>query len=326
MNSSEKCRVRIVAAGLSPAWQQILQFDNLRPGEVNRAVESHWCGSGKVLNVGTALSTLRQTLPADGNLAVECRTIAPLGGAQVASIKQDLQSIGVEGRWITTKSTTRVCTTLLDRSSGMTTELVENARALEGAELQEFMRAWIDETAQADVVVLTGSLPPGTPSTTYEEMLKQTSAAAVLDCRGEELLSALSCKPLVVKPNREELAATIGLPTTTTAETFAAMQELNQRGVAWVVVSSGPDAVLVSHADGRYILKPPHVQNVVNPIGSGDCLAAGIAFGIAIGQVPLAAIRLGIAAAVSNVSHLLPARFDVTQLAEIADSIAVEID
>ena len=38
----------IVAAGLTPAWQQILRFDALRLGEVNRAVEAHWCASGKV--------------------------------------------------------------------------------------------------------------------------------------------------------------------------------------------------------------------------------------------------------------------------------------
>ncbi len=46
----------IVVAGLSPAWQQILSFDELRWGEVNRARSAHWCASGKVLNVGIALA------------------------------------------------------------------------------------------------------------------------------------------------------------------------------------------------------------------------------------------------------------------------------
>ena len=39
----------ILSAGLTPAWQQILVFDQMHWGEVNRASEVAWCGSGKVL-------------------------------------------------------------------------------------------------------------------------------------------------------------------------------------------------------------------------------------------------------------------------------------
>src|SRR5262249_7617530 len=60
----------ILAAGLTPAWQQILQFDALAVGEVNRATDVQWCASGKVLNVGIAL----------GHLGAESLTLAPLGG------------------------------------------------------------------------------------------------------------------------------------------------------------------------------------------------------------------------------------------------------
>jgi hypothetical protein len=38
----------IIAAGLTPAWQQMLVFDGVRVGEVNRAREAYWCSSGKV--------------------------------------------------------------------------------------------------------------------------------------------------------------------------------------------------------------------------------------------------------------------------------------
>ena len=59
----------ILAAGLTPAWQQILVFERFSPGEVNRATQAVWCASGKVLNVGCALHHLR------GNV-----TAAMLGG------------------------------------------------------------------------------------------------------------------------------------------------------------------------------------------------------------------------------------------------------
>ena len=46
----------IIAAGLTPAWQQIMRFERLATGQVNRAREVAWCASGKVLNVGLALA------------------------------------------------------------------------------------------------------------------------------------------------------------------------------------------------------------------------------------------------------------------------------
>ncbi|HEV3138440.1 MAG TPA: PfkB family carbohydrate kinase, partial [Pirellulales bacterium] len=62
----------------------------------------------------------------------------------------------------------------------------------------------------------------------------------------------------------------------------------------------------------------------VNPIGSGDCLAAGIGWGLARGMEPLAAIRLGIAAAAENVQQLLPARLDPEKVLARTESILAE--
>jgi tagatose 6-phosphate kinase len=45
----------IVAAGLTPAWQYVLVFGELRMGEVNRARESRWFASGKAVNVALAV-------------------------------------------------------------------------------------------------------------------------------------------------------------------------------------------------------------------------------------------------------------------------------
>jgi fructose-1-phosphate kinase PfkB-like protein len=149
--------VVIVAAGLSPAWQQILVFDEFVSGEVNRAREAHWCGSGKVLNTGLAIS----------QLGAECCTLSPLGGAAREAIEAEFRSLGAPLRTITCREATRVCTTILDRATGATTELVENARPLSEDEVAAYIAAFAEEAAQAKVVVLTGSLPAGVPSSFY---------------------------------------------------------------------------------------------------------------------------------------------------------------
>ena len=119
----------ILAAGLTPAWQQILCFDRFTPGEVNRAERSLWCGSGKVLNVGRALAAMCQ-----GGTLGETRCLSPLGRNAAAAIRAEFARDAVPLEVFDSSVPTRVCTTLLDKS-GETTELVENAAVLPAEEL-----------------------------------------------------------------------------------------------------------------------------------------------------------------------------------------------
>ena len=65
---------------------------------------------------------------------------------------------------------------------------------------------------------------------------------------------------------------------------------------------------------------PPKVQ-AVNPIGCGDCLAAGLALAIARGGDVLEGVRTGMAAAADNVVQLLPARLDAARVTALAGRI-----
>ncbi len=301
----------IVAAGLTPAWQQILRFDTLHVGEVNRAAESHFCGSGKVLNVGMALATLK----------VPSVTLSPLGGVAFEPIDREFAEHGVECRWLRTESPTRVCTTVLDTAGKTTTELVENARSLSSTELAKFVELYRESVANADVAVLTGSLPAGTPAGFYRDLLAMRPIPVVLDARGPELLAALEFRPLVVKPNREELGRTFSIELNDDRSLRAAIGRLHQLGAQWVVISQGKDAVWVASPDRIEKLVPPVVERVVNPIGCGDSLAAGIAWGLSEGRSVPEAVRLGMAAAAENLKDLLPARLDRSRVLTLAGQI-----
>ena len=209
----------ILSAGLTPAWQQILVFHQFRYGEVNRAQEVHWCASGKVFNAGIALH----------RLGAPSLTLATVGGPPRAEIEREFNEMGVPHRWVVTEAATRVCTTILDQATGAITELVENGRSLTPGELGEFRRAYVEEAARADVAVVIGSLPAGTPASFYRDLAACTPCPAILDFRGEGLLATLDLKPYVVKPNREELAQTLGRPIATDNELRDAMQVLNRR-------------------------------------------------------------------------------------------------
>jgi 1-phosphofructokinase family hexose kinase len=321
----------ILAAGLSPAWQQIVVLDALQTGEVNRAREVRWCASGKVLNVGIALNALASALPVrkvEGKNvpdAFEARTLALIGGPTGEAIRGEFADLGIVGKWITSTSPTRVCTTILDRCSGATTELVENPAAITPQELDAFRHAFREEAKRAAVVVLTGSFPAGVPATLYRELMESVSGRVLLDCQGPPLLAALEARPFIVKPNREELGRTLGRPVEADAELHAAMRELNMRGAEWVVITQGKDRVWISSASQLLSIYPPKMP-VVNPIGCGDCLAAGIATGLAAGCDLPDAVMWGVAAAAENVRHLLPARIDASAVSPLRKELRLIVN
>ncbi|MCE5268764.1 MAG: PfkB family carbohydrate kinase [Planctomycetaceae bacterium] len=304
----------ILSAGLTPAWQQIMLFRGFRYGEVNRAEEVHWHAQGKVINAGIAAHFL-------GGPSL---TLAPLGGPPLEQIDRELADLGVPRRWIVTRATTRVCTTLLDRVTGEMTELVENGRPLTPEELDDFRRAYAEEAAKASVAVLTGSLPAGTPDRFYRELVERTPCPAVLDFRGPGLLATLDCQPLVVKPNREELSQTVNRSLDDDHQLVDAMRSLNARGAQWVVVTQGGGPVWITSASEIYRLHPPKPAQIVNPIGSGDALAAATAWAIRGGRPVVEAVRVGIAAAVDNLVRLDTCRLDREGVLEMANTVVVE--
>jgi len=303
----------ILAAGLSPAWQQMLIFDGVRVGEVNRAREAHWCSSGKVLNVGLALH----------HLGGPHLTLAPVGGVSGECIEGEFAALGIQHRFVRSNKATRVCTTILDRGAGRTTELVENASPAEPGELEEFFRAYEQVVPQASLVVLSGSLPTGTPPTFYRDLMERTRGQVILDVRGPELLATLALRPFCVKPNREELGKTFDRDLSSDSDLARAIEEVLRLGAEWVVVSQGEGELWASGGGAIHRFIPPTVE-AVNPIGCGDCLAAGIAWAVEQGSEMLEAIRFGMAAAAENAATLLPSRLDLQRVRERMAEVEVK--
>jgi fructose-1-phosphate kinase PfkB-like protein len=253
-----------------------------------------------VLNVGLALT----------RLGANVRTLSLVGsGAAGEAMRRDMNGQEVEVRWIASSARQRVCTTLLDRETGHTTELVENSAAATETELAAFESAFAEEAAATNIefLILTGSLPTGTPSNFYSMLLSRSRAPAILDIRGAELSAALPHRPLVVKPNREELAQTVGRELSSDEDVWQAMSDLNARGAEWVIVTHGPREVFALSKDERHTFTPRPIK-VVNPIGCGDCFTAGLAYTLQRGSDMPAAVRAGIFAAARNAEQLLPAR------------------
>lgn len=298
----------IAALGLSPAWQQIVELGKLELGEVNRAKAVHWCASGKVLNVAVALQSL----------GAKYRAISPFGGAAGRAMREQLADLQVEIDWIATASPSRVCTTLLDPKQ--TTEIVENAGSLSTVELQLFQQQCRNLASNAEYTICTGSSPVGVSPSFWYDCVRDVSTHLILDLRGPELLSLLPLKPLLVKPNRQELAATVGRSLENDDACWNAIQSLHDQGAVWVLVTFGSKSTLLSGPTGRYLFHPATVETI-NPIGCGDSLTAGVAYRLQQGATMPEAVRFGIATAAQNAEQLLPARLTLHRVEELSKNV-----
>lgn len=296
---------RILTAGLTPSWQHVLEFDSLRLDAVNRAANSLWFSAGKSVNAALAIRTL------GGDVCA----IFPGGGANAQKMKADLAQVGLDARILPTDSEIRVCTTLVDHSAGTITELVENGEPLAGAELGAWMELFAGEVRNAEMVVISGSLPQQTPIRLYEEMaaLIPASVPMILDFRGEGLRDCLKFHPLVVKPNREELELTVGHALPSETALLGACRELTEQGAQWVVISDGPQALYAVCASSFLRLTPPTVRaeegKTLCPIGCGDALTGALALALSRNLTMADALTFAMEAAARNLLQLTSCRF-----------------
>lgn len=148
-----------------------------------------------------------------------------------------------------------------------------------------------------DTVCLCGSRAPGMEADSYQQILHKLGGVCrvVVDTTGEALLCALTERPWLVKPNREELAALIGRALPTLEDVVGAAEELLEKGAQNVLVSLGPDGALLCAGDGARLYLPTPDGPVVGTVGAGDSLVAGFVAGYTRTGDMAEALRLGVA-------------------------------
>ena len=285
----------ILCVGGTPAVQRTLLFESFRVGGVNRARELHVTAAGKVTNLARVATTV-------GGSALLATFLGGDPGRFVAT-ELDAGDIAYEPVWVT--SPTRTCTTLVPDDSPVT-ELVEEAREVAEEAVTELEAAVVRHLGDAEVLCLTGSLPPGVPEDFYGLLVRYAHRAevpAIVDAQKALLRGALAEGPFLVKPNLEETAVALDLSLTDDeeADAEAAVAALIEVGAEWALVSTGATGAMLGDASGgRWKLQPPKVK-AVNPIGSGDALAAGLAVALARGETVPEAAAFGTACAAANV-------------------------
>lgn len=258
----------ILCLGTTPAVQRVMVFQRVTVDAVNRALRTLDGAAGKCVNVAKVLKALDQ----------EPVVVTFLGGDRGAFLEATLRAAGIDLDGVPVAPVTRECVTVIDQASHTQTELVEESAAVTPADFDALLAAVRRRVTGCRAVIMSGTLAPGGPVDLYGQgtrLGRAAGALTVVDAQGAALAEALKERPDLVKPNRAELAATVGRDLREEADLLGAMRELVERGAQRVVVTAGGGPTLAF--DGRTVWRAqaPRIE-AVNPIGSGDAFTAGL--------------------------------------------------
>jgi tagatose 6-phosphate kinase len=306
----------ILCLGTTPSVQRVMVFRKLTPDAVNRAVAVADGPAGKSVNVAKVLKALGERPLAAGFL----------GGVRGRYLLDMLAAKGVETDFATVAAHTRLCVTVIDQEAGTHTELIEEGPPVCPADYEQLSALLRRRIPACRAVVMSGSLALGGPLDLYFHGTRQAREAGVLsvvDALGAPLAEALKAGPGLVKPNRTELAATVGRELKDEAEVVSAMRELCRRGAQRVVVTAGKKAALAFDGQVFWRIFPPAVK-VVNPIGCGDAFTAGLVSRLLRGEGLGEACRWAAAAGAANALTLMPGEVERAEVERLAGAVRVE--
>jgi 1-phosphofructokinase family hexose kinase len=260
-------------------------------GQVHRLTEMRITAGGKGINVARVYRALGGSAIAAGFL----------GGAHGELILRHLRKEGIDAEFVPVAGESRACMAIVDYSSGAITELNESGPAVTKEDCDRLLGRLRELLPGRAAVILSGSIPPGTPTTIYRDIIllaqEGFGVPAVLDTSGAALTYGVQAQPFLVKPNQFELAA-LGIAC---EDWRQAPETLRQRyGVRMALVTAGAQGAVLGTEKGIWQAVAPPVH-CFSTVGSGDSLTAGFLWSYLRGSPGPEALRLGVAAGAANV-------------------------
>ena len=272
---------------LNPAIDYVVRLGHpLTPGAINRSLGEDIQFGGKGINVSNVLHALGQPTVALGFIA----------GFTGKALEQGLQSMGLATDLITLdEGSTRINV----KVRGAEETEINGAGPVITKDTLSKLFTRLERLTEADVLVLSGSVPKSLPADIYGQILhflQNKHVPAVVDAAGKLLTSTLSHRPFLIKPNRQELEEIFDTRISTEEQLFTCARKLQQQGARNVLVSLAEDgAFLLDEAGNSHRMLCPK-GTVVNSVGAGDSMVAGFLTGWLETHSYAHALKLGIAA------------------------------
>lgn len=283
----------IVTLTLNPSIDDTAEADVVRHTHKIRISDEQYDPGGGGINVTRVINEI-----GGSSIAVYLS-----GGTTGQMFDEILADRSIPRRRIPIDGNTRMAHLVYERSTGLEYRFIPAGPTVSETEWKRCLYALKD--LEWEWCVGSGSLPPGIPADFYVEIAKiveERGGHLVLDTSGKPLELALEHGGITLfKPSEGEFAKLVGRELPTRDDMIVAAKELIASGkVKIIAITMGGDGALLVTADNSVFLEAPPVE-VKSASGAGDSFVAGMTYGLASGQIPEDAFRLGVACGTASV-------------------------
>lgn len=298
-------------------------------GAVARATSTVTTAGGKGVNVMRAAAALG---------AQHSRLVGFTPNDDATRLRALLSDDAIELIGVRTPGQVRIATILLE-DSGRASVINGRGPDIDESGWRLLLDAVRNSLVCGEVLVCSGSLPPGVPTDGYAQLVRlahDAGCAAVVDAAPGPLAAALPDRPDLVSPNLSEAEGLLHGRTDELVDertpdvqqrAVAASRAVHAAGAVRAVVTAGDAGAALTTAEGTWWSPAPTVL-VASPIGAGDSFVAGAVVAMAAGRSDLEVLVAGIATAAASCESDKAGDVDPGRVAELlarlgdAESIA----
>ena len=281
MSESNSTFSQIITLTLNPAIDQTFYVNKIGNGSVGKLEQITTIAGGKGINVSKVLSSF----------GVEVQTITLLGNNNHEYFQSLLPDL--ELTVIHCDGTIRTNRVISDNKTEI--KFNEAGYILDQDQIRMIMRQVCTMVKANQLWVISGSLPPQFPSDTYQKLIEyihKQGSKAILDTSGEALEKGIEAQPYLIKPNLDELQSYLDNKNLNREQIKFFVQAFVSRGIDNVVISLGDKGCIAGNSDGVFEVNPLEVE-AINTVGAGDCMLAGIIYGLNQGMSFETSVKFG---------------------------------
>jgi 1-phosphofructokinase len=251
----------VITVTMNPAFDKTIIVDDFQKNALNKIKDVRIDLGGKGINVSKILTTL----------GIDNKALILSGDLNFKELENELNKYSLKSEIIfNPNSHTRENIKIHDERTKSITELNEKGKIENKEVLSDFKNKFSNIISKKDIVVISGSVPKGTPDDFYKSLIdiaKEKEAYVILDASGIQLENSIISSPDLIKPNEFELS---GIK--------FSKEEIIKKEIS-ILLSKGEDGFEYLDKTKNILVKGFKVE-AKSTVGAGDSLLAGFVYGL----------------------------------------------